>query len=44
MENLRLKNIISEIKNSVDGFNSGLDTEEQRINEFEDRSRKKYPD
>lgn len=43
MENLKFKNVISEIKNSVVEFNSRLDTAEERISEFEDRSRKKYP-
>lgn len=33
-----MKNIISEISNSIDGLNSTLDTAEERISKLEERS------
>lgn len=38
MEILEVKNIISEIDNSIDGFNSRLDTAKERICKLEERS------
>ena len=38
MEILEVKNIISEISNSIDGLNSILDTAEERISKLEERS------
>lgn len=43
MEILGLKNIITDIKNSVGGFNSRLDTTEKKISQLKDRSIEKYP-
>lgn len=37
MEILQLKMIVEEIKNSVDRFNSRLDTSEERISDMEDK-------
>ena len=36
MEILEVKNIISEISNSIDGLNSILDTAEERISKLEE--------
>lgn len=38
MEIQVVKNIITEINNSTDGFNSRLDTAEERISKLEERS------
>lgn len=38
MEILKLKDAITETENIIHGFNSTLDTDEQRINEPRDRS------
>lgn len=38
VEILEVKNIISEIGNSIDGLNSTLDTAEERISKLEERS------
>lgn len=38
VEILEVKNIISEIGNSIDGLNSILDTAEERISKLEERS------
>lgn len=38
MEILKLKDAITEIENIIHGFNSTLDTDEQRISELKDRS------
>lgn len=35
---LEIKNIVVEIKNTFDEFNSRLETDEERINELEDGS------
>ena len=44
MEILEVKNIISEISNSIDGLNSILDTAEERISKLEERSVEKKKD
>lgn len=36
MEYLEMKNAITEIRNPMDGFYSGLDTVEERFDEFKD--------
>ena len=38
VEILELKNTISEIKNSLDGFNIRLDTAQEKVSELKDRS------
>ena len=38
MEILELKSTESEIKNSIDGLNSRMETTEKRLSEFEDRT------
>lgn len=38
MKILELKNTIIKTKNSIDGFNSKLDTADKKISEFRDRS------
>ena len=38
VEILEVKNIISEISNSIDGLNSTLDTAEERISKLEESS------
>lgn len=39
MDPLELKNTISEVKNSLDGLNSILETIEEKISKLEDRNR-----
>ena len=38
METLEMKNILTEIPNSMDGFNSRMERTEERINELQDRA------
>lgn len=38
MDNFKFKIIVTEIKNSVDGFKNILDTPEERISDLKDRS------
>jgi hypothetical protein len=38
VEILEVKNIMSEISNSIDGLNSSLDTAEERISKLEESS------
>ena len=38
MDNFKLKIIVTEIKNPVDGFKNILDTSEERISDLKDRS------
>lgn len=42
MELLEMKNSITEIKSSVDGFKAGLDTTEERFNELKDMSEETF--
>lgn len=38
MDNFKLKITVTEIKNSIDGFNNILDTSKEKISDLEDRS------
>lgn len=43
MESLKIKNIMPEVKNTLDGINRRLDTSGQRINELEDIAMETIP-